>query len=93
MCVDTWIDMPRKCRNRSDETSEREMKCYENGCGFRGAYRYVKIHWDGTHSNGKQVFVMKCGQNECEWFCYKTMKFFVYHMNNWEQGGKKIRKI
>ena len=58
------------------------MKCYESGCGFRGAYRYVKIHWDGEHSNGKQVFAMKCGQNNCEWFCYKTMKCFVYHMKS-----------
>ena len=56
------------------------MSCHENGCGWRGAYRRVKIHWDGTHSDGKEVFAVKCVFEGCMWFCHKNLKRFVYHM-------------
>ena len=82
--LEVWTDMPNphNCRNRSAETAERPMSCHENGCGWRGAYRRVKIHWDGPHSDGKQVFAMKCAQDGCMWFCYKNMKCFVCHMKS-----------
>ena len=56
------------------------MSCHENGCGWRGAYRTVMKHWDGTHSDGKQVFAVKCVFEGCMWFCHKNLKCFVYHM-------------